>query len=287
MIDEKLRPGKRWTLAPGLALNLHPARRMRITIPCTSLLALAACGADPDPVQRQPIQIGLAGAAPTATGLAGTAVDPDGAHLWFLAEGDGLVQTDRQGNVTARHRFGEGGLDNLGFTDLAVRPDGKFVLATLAETLLWDPSTGQLESYFCLVPGFELEYSENKAVSLDPAGNRVFAAPVRYEGGGEQPTLLRNEHSQYALTDGTFLRGVDVMTTGVIADGLALLPDGRSLLAVQGSRLYRFDLQGNLQEEWELEGISAATGLGFDAAENRLWVSEQMIARGLPLESLR
>jgi hypothetical protein len=255
------------------------------SLSAVAVLALAGCGGSGPDIHRQgpsptptpaPLtheRFSLSAAVPGAEYLGGVSVDPSNGHLWVLASAAGLAELDLEGHLLSLTKFEAEGLVDRGFVDLARLADGSFVLATSSEALHYKPDTRALETYFCLEPGWGLDYTVNKAVVADPAGGRIFAAPARYQGGGLSPMLLSAGHAQYKIADGSFIATNDVMESGVLAEGLAFLQSGE-LLAVQGTTLYRFDMQGKLHQSVALEGVTEATGLAYDAAHDQLWVTD-------------
>ncbi len=250
-----------------------------------ALAAFAGCGGAGSDIHRQtpsptptpaPLtheRFSLTAAVPGAEFVGGVSVDPSNGHLWVLASAAGLAELDLQGHLLSLTKFEPEGLQDRGFVDLARLADGSFVLATSSEALHYRPDRRALETYFCLEPGWGLDYTVNKAVVADAAGGRIFAAPARYQGGGVAPVLLGAGHAQYKISDGSFIALSDVMESGVLAEGLAFLPSGE-LLAVQGTTIYRFDMQGKLHQSVALEGVAEATGLAYDAAHDQLWVTD-------------
>lgn len=256
-----------------------------VALSTVAALAVAGCGGSgpdnhrqipsptPTPAPLTHERFSLSAAVPGAEFLGGVSVDPSNGHLWVLASAAGLAELDLEGHLLSLTKFEAEGLVDRGFVDLARLADGSFVLATSSEALHYKPGSRALEVYFCLEPGWGLDYTVNKAVVADPAGGRIFAAPARYQGGGLAPMLLSAGHAQYKISDGSFISTNDVMESGVLAEGLAFLPSGE-LLAVQGTTLYRFDMQGKLHQSVTLEGVAEATGLAYDGAHDQLWVTD-------------
>lgn len=259
--------------------------RHAVLFTAPSILVLAACGADrvPGPGGDQPqiSRFALAAEAPPA----GVAIDPTSHHLLFLIPSVGILETDFLGQARSLSRYGERGLIDQGYTDLAWLADGSYALAGNGVVFKYRPDTAELGSYFCLEPEMPTEYSENKAITVDAADGRIFAAPARYRyEPGVPPALLKIQHVSYTIRDGVFVSAADVAASGVIAEGIAWVPQTQELLAVQGHQLYTFDLQGRLRSTQSLEGIGHGSGLAYDADSDRLWVtdSDDLEVVGLP-----
>jgi hypothetical protein len=227
------------------------------------VFGLGGCAGDPD--QVPPVddgfhlsQLGLGQV--NATGMSKSAAT---GNLWFLVQGVGLVETTPAGALVSTLPFGND-LTDLLYTDLAVLGDGTFALTSNGEAYRYTPGQG-IASYFCLVPGWEETQMENQAVALDPLSGTIYVAP-RYFTVSTGETVS-SRHEAYASTDGHWMSGVDVMATGIVAQGMAVDHQTSKLWVVEGDRLYRFSLEGGVEAEFALEGIGEATGMSLDGDE--------------------
>ncbi len=200
------------------------------------------------------------------------AVAVDGDRVLSLLPGRGVLVTDRAGRQLDLYAFGEDGFPDLGYGDLDVLPDGRFVLAAPDEAVTWDPETHALESYFCLEPGWGEVVMINQALTVDQTTGRILGAPTYYDTMVSFSEPMSSFHVSYAF-DGESLATVDVLGSGIVAEGLAALPDGR-LLAVDGNTLAAFDSDGAVLETWQLTGVADASGLAIDA-DGRLLVTDR------------
>jgi hypothetical protein len=226
----------------------------------------------PDPEEpRTPIErIDLAAVEPSALSVEGIARTADG-NVVALLSGVGLVELDADGQEVNRLSFYERGFEDWGFTDVEVMPNGKYALAAPNWVVTYDPEAELIETYFCLEPGWEEIVMENGAVTIDPDTDVVVGAPAYYNSSvsWEQPESAF--HSSYGL-DGTFLSEVDVLGSGVTAEGLAV--DGDRVLAVDGTSLFEFQ-DGVVTRVFPLEGIEDASGLTLDRALRVAYVTDR------------
>jgi len=171
--------------------------------------------------------------------------------------------------------FGERGLVDRSYMDLDILPQGKFVLAAFDESMAYDPEAETLESYFCLEPGWGEIVMENKAIGIDPETDRPLAAPTKYDFGTiEGDSIIDAFHAQYA-TDGTLIEQHDVLSTGVVAEGMAILPVSGDVMIVDGNKLHTFDRTGHLLETQTLTGIEDASGIALDTENGRILVADR------------
>lgn len=228
----------------------------------------------PDPTPREPVAVvALAPLAGDAYAVEGVAIDAEG-HARVLLPGEGIVTLDDEGAVVARHAFYTEGLDDFGYSDLDVLPDGRIALAAPNEVVVYDPQQKLVESYFCLEPGFEEIVMVNQSVAVDPTHDRVFAAPAFYDSTVSFSTPQSAFHARYSL-EGEFVMQVDVLSTQVVAEGLAFDVERDRLLAVDGDRLSIFKGDGTIERAVTLSEITDASGLAIDAAHGQLLVTDR------------
>jgi len=273
--------------------------QLSVLLTLGATLALSACGEDgrvlnplqpllPEAPKDAVSRIDLS----THTGagaysVEAVAVHPDSGNLFALFPGQGILELDDQGELVDAIPYGEEtGLVDRAYLDLDILPSGRFVLAAFDEAMSYDPETGTLESYFCLVPGFMQIIMENKAIGIDPDSQEIFAAPAYFDYS-EGPTDTPTEafHAQYA-TDGTLMDQADVTHSGVIAEGMAVEPNTGDLLVVDADQLHRFNQAGELLSSTPLVGIEDASGLTLDASGERVLVTDRadMEVRAFDLE---
>mgnify|MGYP000942250539 CR=1 FL=1 len=228
----------------------------------------------PDPTPRAPLGVvALSPIAGDAYAVEGVAIDDEG-NARVLLPGDGIVTLDAEGAVVSRHAFYSEGLDDFGYSDLDVLPDGRLALAAPNEVVVYDPAQKLVESYFCLEPGFGEIVMVNQSVAVDPTNDRVFAAPAFYDSTISFSTPQSAFHARYSL-DGEFVMQVDVLSTQVVAEGLAFDVERDRLLAVDGDRLSIFKGDGTIERAVLLEEITDASGLAIDEANGQLLVTDR------------
>ena len=179
-----------------------------VALSTVAALAVAGCGGSgpdnhrqipsptPTPAPLTHERFSLSAAVPGAEFLGGVSVDPSNGHLWVLASGAGLAELDLEGHLLSLTKFEAEGLVDRGFVDLARLADGSFVLATSSEALHYKPDARALEVYFCLEPGWGLDYTVNKAGDV-LSGSRE--TPRRFS---EYWTLIRGRHPGERRGDG-------------------------------------------------------------------------------------
>jgi hypothetical protein len=247
-------------------------RHMFSTIP---LFVVACGGADdlvPGPSDIAAISLEQAIPANLAEGIEGITVDILTENFFVLNRTIGLIEIDKNGEVVNTYRTGEDGLDTSAATDVARFYDGRFLLATNGDVLLWDPVQKIQVSFFCLVPAIEDSWLENGAVTVHGSSGRIFAAPAYYENGGQGPQTAF--HVTYAAFDGEFIGQVDVRQSGFIAHGLAFEAAKDRVLAVEKDRLGIFSPEGELIRTLPLD-IEQASGLTINVALDRGYVSQR------------
>lgn len=238
-------------------------------------LVMAGCGGSAaagfrpgESMQR----VGLEGVVPAAAPLAGVTIHPGTGHLVVLAPGHGLVELDAEGNVLGTLLFREHGLPGIdataAYTDLAALADGTYALASDTGVDRYDPASGVVSPYFCVVPEGPTELPVNHAVTLD--GNTVLAAPARLNT--QQRTLTSAWHSEYRALDGAFSKSVNVTASGVVAEGMAVDPRTRDRVVVEGSRAHVFREAAQVGGPLQLSGMEQAVGVALDAERARIWV---------------
>lgn len=218
--------------------------------------ALAGCATEPAAPPIAQFSLAQLGQGPLhATGVSRNLAT---GHLWFLVPGTGLVAATAAGEHVATLPFNQEFVD-YGFTDVAVIEDGSFALTANGEAYRYVPGQG-VTSYFCLVPGWEEITMENQAVTLDPTTGRIYVAPAYYDTSG---ATVQARFEVYASADGSYVDGVDVLPSGVIAQGLAYDATLGKLWAVEGNTIYRFAMSGAIEASAQLGGVGRATGLSL------------------------
>jgi len=190
-----------------------------------------------------------------ATGLAASAAT---GHLWLWVPGAGLIEATGDGHCVSKIASGSAGLSDLGFTDVAVLPGDAFALPSQGEGYRFERDHGTVP-FFCLVPGDDLDVLDNEAIGLDAASGTIYVAPV-YRRSGQ---ITSAAFEAYASADGHLVDRMDVMSTGVIAQGLAVDPERTALWAVDGGTLSRFTMAGALAGQARMAGVGDARGLAL------------------------
>lgn len=262
-------------------------RRLLTPLAALTLLALAACdtlqtlpeGPDPadpipeEPTPRETLDIIDLSTVEGAYGVDGVAIDKATGDVHVLMAGKGILIQASDGTNPRAIPFGEE-LPDLGYGDLDLLPDGSYVLAGPVDALRFDPKDGTLESYFCLVPGWEEIILVNQAVGLDPVDGVILAAPTYYDTMVSMETPSEAYHAQYRM-DGSLTATVDVLASGVVAEGLARDPGSPNILAVDGTRLVAFTPGGQVAGTFLLEGIEDASGLAIDSVAEVVYVTDR------------
>jgi uncharacterized protein YjiK len=183
-------------------------------------------------------------------------------HIYVLAQEDGLLELDAAGKHIGTRPFGEAGLMNWWFTDVAALSNGDFVLTAQDQAVRYSPETETLVTWFCVEPELDPAVTlANNAVTVDSSGGRIITAPAWFEADGS----VRNAwHSQYRVSNGERLRADDVTSTGIVANGLAYDGGSNRLFAVKGDRAHVFALDGERLRSYRLEGIDDASGAAAD-----------------------
>ena len=88
-----------------------------------------------------------------------------------------------------------------------------------------------------------------------------------------QAGLSGGEDFQQRFAELPLYAALHVLGSGIVAEGLAALPDGR-VLAVDGDTLAAFGDDGAVLERWTLTGIEDASGLAIDP-DGRLLVTDR------------
>jgi sugar lactone lactonase YvrE len=221
----------------------------------TLLISISACTAAPTAPTVSQWSLADLGRGPLhATGLA-TNLTND--HLWLLVPGTGLVEATADGHYVSTIADGASFVDH-GFTDVSVLEDGTFALPGSGEGYKYDSVHG-VQPYFCLLPGGNFTTMENEAITLDPSSGLIYVAPAYVD---QTNKVVSANIAQYSSADGSFVGSVDVLSSGVLAQGLAIDPD-HSIWAVQHGALHHFAASGDHLESVALTGVSEAAGLSL------------------------
>ncbi|MDB4959336.1 MAG: hypothetical protein JWO36_6905 [Myxococcales bacterium] len=193
----------------------------------------------------------------------GVAINRTTGNLWFLARGVGLVEATPAGQHVSTLPFDASFVDH-GFTDVTVLDDGSFALTANGEGYRYDRLHGET-SFFCLVPGGDQTTMDNEAITLDPSTGTMYVAPAYFIG----PNLVSARISGYAASDGHLMSDLDVMPTGVLAQGMAVdsSEGAQRMWIVQHDTMYRFTMDGTVDGSTALAGVSEAAGVALVAGQ--------------------
>jgi hypothetical protein len=236
---------------------MHERTEMPIK-PASFLLVALSIGACTDPPKTPPTsawslaQLGAGDLHATGLSIAGNT-----GNLWLLAPGVGLVEATPQGQHVSTIPFDAAFVD-YGFTDVAVLADGSFALAAAGEGYRYDRAHGE-SAFFCLVPSPESRL-DNQALAFDAASGAMYVAPAYFDSSN---TLVSASITSYASSDGHFMANVDVMASGVLAQGIAVDHELGRMWVVQHGELYRFTMDGTMDGHTSLAGISEAAGIAL------------------------
>lgn len=191
--------------------------------------------------------------------ITGLARKPGGNFI-LLTEG-GLVEVTHEGVFVGAQPFGERGLTNLEFTDIAVLDGGALVLAAADRVLRYENDT--LVDWFCVEPSIEPTIILlNRALTVDEKHGRIITAPAWFDESGE---LINAWHSHYrnaAQADRVVHQ--EVAQTHVVARGLAFDESTDHIIAVEEGLAHVFDLDGELLRSFALVGVEDAASAFLD-----------------------
>jgi hypothetical protein len=187
-----------------------------------------------------------------------------GGNLWFLSPSVGLIETTAAGAEVSRIAWGERGLYDYGFTDLAVLDDGSFALTANQEAWRYRPNAQVIESYFCFVPESDPIVQENQAIAYDRDSGLLHVAPARWDSSTGVNQLMSIRLETYTAADAAWQTAHDVTATGIVARGMAWDVSATCLWIASGDELHRFSREGVLETTIALDGISDAQGVLVD-----------------------
>jgi hypothetical protein len=206
-----------------------------------------------------------------------------GEALHLVAEGRGILEVDREGQLLSEKKVGERGLLNAAYRDLAVVDIGgadvaepeRYLLLADNEGWLYDPLTEHQAVHFCVVPGIiedgPVIIQKNDALAV--SGDLIVASPRFYERDIEGREEHRSsELRTYRLADGEPLQTV-ALEDALELTGLAV--DLGAIYGVAGSELYTFSHGGELRATQRLDGIERAAGVAIDLAARELLVLDE------------
>ncbi len=255
----------------------------KILLATSLVMSLAACAGDPQAPPVSQWSLGDLGQGPLhATGVSTNLAT---GHLWMLVPGVGLIETTADGHYVSKIQSGAGGYSDYGFTDVTVLEDGSFALPADGEGYKFDAVHGT-QPFFCLLPGDNFNILENSAITLDPSSGTMYVAPA-YRDQSNHVTSANI--AAYASSDGHFISSMDVMSTGVIAQGLAVDAQLGRIWAVEHGTISRFTMTGTLDGQAGLTGVTDAQGVTLvgdqlyvlDGADDEIRVFDRATLNGL------
>jgi hypothetical protein len=247
------------------------------------LPSLAACAwhplGDAAPIERVGT-IDVGGVVGDAA-ITGVSRDPSTTHLNLLVAGRGIVEIDDDGALVVERRFGEGGLIDGRYGDLAALGSERFYVVTDTEGWEWNGADQTMTVAFCAVP----ELGDARAPCEDAHGrydcDTGYPVDVdvvqRNDALGFQTSVVlapRYDDEHGARVRANIYGGgsvVDITDLDVDLGGIAWLREGQRDLplgytAVDATHLLRLDLEGGLVAARTLD-VGHAGGLEVEGDE--------------------